>query len=210
VPDGQREIETVDGRPVGGPRHRRARRPSPWLRAALAGLGAVLACALVWHASAAAFTSTAQNTTDQFGAGAVTLGDDDGSGVLFSLAGIQPGDTGQKCITVTYGGSLPTAAVRMYVSSLAGTLGPYLTVTVEQGTGGSYATCTGFAVETGSTMTLSALAAGYTSYGTGFGAWAPTSAGQSRTYRIGWSVAADNNAAGRSAGLSLTWEAQNS
>jgi hypothetical protein len=177
---------------------------------ASAVLGMLLSAALVWGASDAAFKGSTQNGAGNWSAGTVVLGDDDSNGVMFNLSGIQPGDTGQRCITVTYTGTLPTAGARLYVGALTGTLGPYVTATVEQGTGGSFGSCAGFAMETTTTATLSSLAGTYTSFGTGFGTWAPTGSGQSRTYRISWNLAWDNNAANRTAGLTLTWEAQNS
>ncbi|HET9518703.1 MAG TPA: hypothetical protein VFO77_13355 [Actinoplanes sp.] len=162
---------------------------------------------LVWGSSSALFSGTTANPTSSWTAGTVSLSDDDSATAMFSVASIQPGDSGSKCITVTYTGNV-NANVRLY-ATLGGTgLGTYLDTTVEQGTGGSFASCTGFSSETSTTGTLAAFAAARTNYATGFGTWAPTANGQTRTYKIAWSVQSDNGAANKTATLALTWEAQ--
>jgi hypothetical protein len=170
-------------------------------------LGVLLSGALIWGTSEAAFRGTTA-AAGNWAAGTVVLGDDDGGAALFNVSGIRPGDTGTKCILVTYSGSVAPTGVRLYVQSLTGTLGPYLTVTLEQGTGGTSASCAGFAAEVSTSGTLAALAGARTNYGNGFGTWTPTGATPTKAYRISWSIAADNNAANRTAGATLRWEAQ--
>ena len=170
--------------------------------------GMLLSGALIWDATGAAFTSSTANPASNWTAGAVSISDDDGGAALFSATNIQPGDAGAKCILVTYTGNT-TAAVRLHVQSLTGTLGPYLNVVLEQGAGGSSASCASFAADTTApAVTMSALAAARPNWATGFGSWSPTAAGQTKAYRISWSIAADNNAANKTAGLTLVWEAQ--
>lgn len=193
---------------------RRAGRPgrrvaSRFQLIACAVAGVLLSGAIIWDASGSAFVASTPNPQNNWAAGTVAISDDDGGSALFSATGIQPGDTGSKCILVTYGGNTPTTGVRLWVQSLTGTLAPYLTVTLEQGTGGTYAGCGSFAAEvTAPGVTMSSLAAARTNWSTGFGTWAPTAAAQTKAYRISWSIAADNNAAGKTAGLTLRWEAQ--
>jgi hypothetical protein len=166
--------------------------------------GVLLSGMLVWTSSESAFGGNAQNPASSWTAGTVAINDDDGAAVLFNSSGLVPGDTGTKCITVNYTGSL-TANVKVFVSSLTGTLGPYLNMTLEQGNGGSFADCSGFVAETSVSATLSGLG---TTYGTGFGTWAPTGTGQSRTYRISWSLALDNNGANKTATATFTFQGQ--
>jgi hypothetical protein len=176
---------------------------------AVAGTLAVCAAGLVtWHASAAAFSSTTSNTGNGWSAATVSLTDDDSGAAIFAVTGAEPGDTGRNCITVTFTGTT-ASTVRAYASGLTGTLGPYLNLTVEQGTGGSFGNCTGFTAQASTTGTLASFASTYTGFTGGFGTWAPTAAGDVRTYRISWSLAANNVAAGKSAALAFTWEARN-
>jgi hypothetical protein len=169
--------------------------------------GVIFSGALVWAASGAAFSASTRNPNNNWAAATVAISDDDSSSVMFDLTGLVPGDSGQKCITVTYNGNINTA-VRMYASSPSGTLAPYINVTVEQGTGGSFADCTGFASEVNVSQTLSAFAGSYPNHASGFGNWNPNASGQTRTYRFTWSLAADNSAANKTTGVTFTWEAR--
>ena len=178
------------------------------VRVACVIAGMLLSGVVVWDSSGAAFSSQTGNPASNWAAGSVSIGDDDGGAAMFSASGLQPGDSGSKCIAVTYTGSA-AASVRVYAQALTGTLGAYLNVTLEQGVNGTFASCPPFAAEvTAPTVTMSSLAAARTNFGTGFGTWAPTGATQTKVYRVSWSLAADNAAASRSAGLTLRWEAQ--
>jgi hypothetical protein len=170
-------------------------------------VGSLASGAIVWSASNAAFTASTRNPGNTWAAAQVMISDDDTAEAMFDITDALPGDSGQNCITATYGG-VP-ATVRLYVApgGLTGTLGSYVNLTVEQGTGGSFGSCTGFSSETSTTGTMAAFAAARTSHATGFGTWAPTGA-ETRTYRVSWSLAADNAAANKAAGLTLTWEAK--
>lgn len=175
------------------------------LAAVLAGI--LLSGVLVWGASSAAFSGVTGNPADSWSAGSVTISDDDGGAALVTVSGLMPGDSGDKCITVTYTGNV-AAAVRLYATGVTGTLGTYLDATIEQGNGGSFGSCTSFVSELTSTSTLAAFTAARTSYATGFGTWAPTGAAQTRTYRIAWSMRGDNAAVGTSVSFTLNWTAQ--
>jgi hypothetical protein len=166
--------------------------------------GVLFSGLLVWTSSEAAFTTTTSNPANSWSAGTVNL-TDDSSSALFTAASLVPGDTDQKCILVTYSGSL-AAGVKVYVSSLTGTLGPYLTMTIEQGTGATSSSCTGFVPETSTTQKVSTLG---TDWATGFGTWAPTGVGTpTKAYRFTYAIDADNAAANRTAGITFTWQAQ--
>jgi hypothetical protein len=169
-------------------------------------LGVLTSGSLVYGASYSAFSSTAVNPPNQWSAGTVALTEDSGAGVLFNLTGVRPPTTGSKCITVTYNGNV-AAQVKVYASSTSGGLLPYLYLTVEQGTGGSYASCTGFS---GTTLwgpnTANNLTA--TTWATGLGTWSPNGSGQTRTYRFSWSLVDDEKAESTTANLTFAWEAQ--
>lgn len=192
--------------------------------AAAVPLGIVASGVLVWQSSYAAFTATTTNPGNSFSAGTVVLASNRApASAMFNVGGLAPGDTDDACITVTYNGSL-AADVRMYVkpgdltSVAPGSLAPYLTLSVEEGTGtdpscGDFVR-TGFAYNasgsSGTTNTLSAFATGSTAFGSGVGSFAATGSGQSRTYRVTYWTQDDNDAQGRNAGVRFTWEAQNS
>jgi hypothetical protein len=109
---------------------------------------------------------------------------------------------------VTYTGNL-AAQVKVYASSTSGGMLPYLNLTISQGTGGSYSSCTGFS---GSTLwgpnTVANLTAA--SWATGLGTWAPTGPGQTQTYKVSWSLVDDENAESTGANITLVREARNS
>jgi hypothetical protein len=171
--------------------------------------------AMVWHASYSAFSATTTNPTSNWAAGTVALSDDDSNTAMFNASNLKPGSTGSKCIAVTSTGSLPSA-VKLYGTSYATTsaLSTYLTVTVDEGTGGSFAGgCTGF---TASSQiyngTLAAFGTGKTNYSNGVGAWAPTgSASETKVYKITYTLSSTtpDSSQGGTAALGFTWETQN-
>ena len=114
-------------------------------KAALAlrwGTALVASSAMVFQASSAAFNATTSDGPNTWSAGTVAISDDDSATAMFTATNLKPLQTGTKCIQVTYDGSL-AAAVKLY-GAASGTLGTYLNLTVEEGTGGTFASCTGF------------------------------------------------------------------
>ncbi|MBT1546480.1 M73 family metallopeptidase [Curtobacterium aurantiacum] len=193
----------------------RAARLAAWIAipAALVASGVVVSTA-----SYAAFSSTTVNPTNNWTAGSVALSDDDNNTALFTANNLKPGSTGANCITVTSTGSLPST-VKLYGTNASTTkdLAGNMTMTVEQGTGGGFGSCSGFTpAATGGTLysgTLAAFGTASTNYATGVGTWAPTgTASESRVYRVTYTVSstAPNTVQGGTAALGLTWEAQNS
>lgn len=162
----------------------------------------------------AAFSASTANPVDQWAAGTVVLGDDDSGSALFSASGLLPGDTGSKCIKVSYSGSL-AATVKLYGGSLTGSLGPYIDLVVQEatviGNNGTFAGgCTGFAGTQIYSGTLSGFTAAASSYATGVGSFAPTGTGQYRVYRFDYTLNASAPSAqqGASAGATFTWESR--
>jgi hypothetical protein len=187
---------------------RRSRRAMAWRALAmLASLGFV--SVLVMTSSRAAFVDTTNNTSNQFQAGTVQLTDDDGGVTrLFNLTNMAPTVMRENCIRVDYTGSL-ASNVRLYGAS-TGSLGQYLDVTIDVGTGGSFDDCTGFT--SGSNLytgTLSDFAATRTSFTNGLQGWNGATNPSNRTYRIRVTLQDDNAAQGLSATADFTWEAQN-
>ncbi len=179
------------------------------------------AAALVWQSSYAAFSGTTRNSGNDRATGSVALTDDDAGSARFQVASMLPGATETKCITVTANASAP-GTVKAYmvnpVTSPAG-LERYVEVTVNAGTGGSFADCAGFTpFTTGNPVVadtpLSQLAMA-NSYANGVGGWPVTAGSQSRTYQITWTFDTSgltqtqvDQLQGSHTGIDLQWELQ--
>jgi hypothetical protein len=185
-------------------------RPRPRRRAitAVLTLGLVSCVGVGWHASYSAFARTAGNSGNGWSTGTVSLTDDmAGVAVFHNLAGLLPGSFGSTCILVTYTGNVATT-VELYTRNYAGTIGPYLNLTVQSGTGTSCATFG--AATTLFSGTLQALRTSATSFATGLpatGAWAPATSGTAKPYKFSYTLADDNVAQSATASLDLVWEA---
>lgn len=188
------------------------------LVAAAVPVGVLLSGMMVWQASYAAFTDTTDNAGNQWTAGTVTLTDNDSGAALFAVSGLTPGTTTQECIEVSYGGTV-AADVRVYGAYTGGTLATnplaeWLTLTVERQSGAvGCGTASGWTtVETGGT--LADFVSTRTSFATAAAGWAPAAqtppATVVETYRFTTVVQDTDAAQGDTAGVTLTWEAQNS
>jgi hypothetical protein len=172
----------------------------------------LLVGALVVVGSRAAFSATTDNASNSWTAGTVVLADDDTGSAMFNVTAMKPGASSVKCITVTYSGTLTPADIKLY-GTVAGTgLATYLTTTIEIGTGGSFASCTGFTP--GSTLynsTLASFGTTYTNWASGLANWSPASTPDSRTLRFTTTLPSgvSNAAQGLTASATFTWEAQN-
>lgn len=110
----------------------------------------------------AAFTAQTTNTGNSIDSGTVTINSNDTGLTLYTLANQGPGATNQRCIRVTYTGSLPST-VKLYRSAV--TNGSAFNLTIERGSGlsGGFPACTGFtSAGTVYTGTLGGLGADYT------------------------------------------------
>lgn len=185
-------------------------------------LTALIATGLVAVASGratfAAFSVTTQNTNDAYGAGTVTLADDDAGTLMWDVGNQEPTSPAvTRCVRVTYTGSL-SAAVRMYTTTPNSALDPYLNVIVEKGSmsvGTVFPNCTGFISEAtiAPAGTLQAFKTARTGWPSGIPAfpgsqtaWNP---GDSVVYRFTVQVQNVSGAQGLTGLMGLTWEAQN-
>jgi hypothetical protein len=208
------------------------------LRSVLAAVpvGLLLAGALVWQSTAAAFTATTDNSGNTWQAGSVALSDSDGGSALFDSTAdgaLQPGSTRSRCIRVDYTGDLP-ADIRLYVTtpvSGAVTLDPYLVMSVERGQDVAPATTVAADCSAGftatstptflwntksasdptsdQTRTMGALKAADHDYASGLLVGSAIPRNTSLTFRITYAVADDNNAQNTQSMATFTWEAQN-
>lgn len=164
-----------------------------------------------------AFSSSTTNPGNSFSAGTVDISDNDAGSAMYQLTNQKPGVATDRCIRVTYSGSLDSA-VKLY-SSAVGAGAQYVDLTVTPGTQGAAAfpSCAGFsasgpAIYTG---TLASFASSHSSWADGLTAPGPLAAAWSTNdevvYRFSVSLQDDNAAQGAVSGThSFTWEAQNS
>jgi hypothetical protein len=177
---------------------------------------------VVAQSSYSAYSATTVNPTSNWATGTVALTDDDANTAAFTAANLKPGATGSRCIVVSSTGTLPSA-VRLYGTGATTTkaLASNMTLSVTQGTGGSFGSCTGFTpLASGSSVysgTLADFASNATGFSSGVGSWAtagvPASgAAETRTYQLTYTVKADapDSTQGAAAAMGFTWEAQNS
>lgn len=197
------------------PPSRRLLRHSRWV---VWPVAFVVAGLVVAQGSYSAFSAKVSNAGNSFSVGTVALNDDDAGSALFSLTNLRPGSSGTQCITVTSTGTLPST-VKLYTSGASTTkaLASYVNLTITQGSGGSYGSCSGFVAQSsGSSLyagTLAALTGSATGFATGLGSWAPTGTGtESRTFQFGYVISSGtpDSAQGGTASVGFTWEAQNS
>ena len=179
-------------------------------------LSVLMVSFLVTAVSRAAFTDTTANSVNSLTAGTIDLIDDDSGSAMFSVADMVPGDTSQKCVTVTYQGTVANpAGIKVYSGGYvdSGNFDTYLNLTIEEGSGGSFASCVGFTLENTieSTGTLSDFDTTHTNYATGAGVWDPASTPVSKTYRITFELdgaTPDAEQAESVTALVFTWEVQ--
>lgn len=178
----------------------------------------VLAGLITGVGSWSAFSAKVANGPSSFSVGTVSLSDDDAGSALFSVSNLKPGSSGSQCIVVTSSGSL-ASTVKLYTTGASTTKGlaGYINLTITQGSGGSFGSCSGYsALASGSSVysgTLANLTSSATAFSSGLGTWAPTGAGnETRTFQFGYTVSSStpDSAQGGAASLGFTWEAQNS
>jgi hypothetical protein len=178
------------------------------------------AAALVWQSSYAAFSGTTRNSGNNWSTGTVALTDDDAGSARFQAGNLTPGATETRCIKVTATATVP-GIVKGYTLNAVPSpqkLEDHILVTVNEGTGGTFASCTGF-TSSGTlvnNVSLSALA-GANSYANGMGGWAVAAGTQTRTYEVTWKFDTTGMTQGEldalqgaQTGIDLQWELQSS
>ena len=192
---------------------------SPLLKAAAVPVALLASGALVLQGSSAAFSATTANPGNTWAAGQVTLTDDDGGTspttgtAMFTASKLKPGSTGTKCIVVTSTSDV-AAGLKVYSTGVTTTnaLSTHLNLTVEQGTGGTFGSCTGFtSASTAFTGTLAGFGTAATGFANGVGATALTGTPpETRSYRFTYTLdaAAPNTVQNGTAAATFVWEAQ--
>jgi hypothetical protein len=212
------EIIRDDQAPAPAPRPAKRRNRARKIIGTLIVVGIVGAVA--GFGSYSAFTSTTGNSGNSFAAGSVAVGDNDSGTAMLGISNGKPTDSDTSCILVTSTGTL-NSTVRLY-STVTGTLGTYLTLTVTRGTGATgFDNCTGFTADAtdylgsgNGVIYQGSLASFPASYATAIvdpkaatpETWTTS---ENHWYKFQISVDDNNAAQGLSGGASFTWEARN-
>jgi hypothetical protein len=168
-----------------------------------------------------AFSSLTSNSSS-YAAGTVYLTDNDLSARMLSLLLAKPAGTASSCIAVTYSGTL-NSSVRLYLSSLSGTIAPYLTLTVTRGTDSviSFPSCANFTADAtnyigaGNGVIYSGLLSAFpTTYAAGLvdptsGTPATWSTTNVHSYKFTVTLNNDPAAQATAGAADVTWEARN-
>ena len=186
-------------------------RKARYLSAAVAATAAVATSGtMVFTSSSAAFTASTANPGNTWTTGAApVLTDDDSSDtVMFNATNLGPGDTGQRCIAVTSTSTNPTRDLRFYTTRAdSNTLGTQLTITVERGTGGTFANCSGFS--SAATIVNTTLDQVPGTYAAATGTSVTVASGTATTvYRISYSLPSNLSStyASRTTQATFNWE----
>ena len=116
-----------------------------------------------------AFSATTTNAGNTITAGTVAIADNDAGAAMYSIANAKPGESVNKCIKVTYTGSVD-ADVHIYTTSTIGSLGQYVDLTITPGTQttSTFPSCTGFTPDSGGALYTGTLQ----NFGTAKGSYA--------------------------------------
>lgn len=155
-----------------------------------APLAVLVAGAMVWQGSQAAFTSSTRNSGNEWSTGSVVLTDDDLGSAMFQADNIVPGQTGEKCIVITSQSNVP-GEVRAYNQNMIASRGleDRIYFDLELGTGGTSNDCSTFVptVNEVPARPLSTIEAANHDYASGGAPWTTTGTpGESQTYRATW------------------------
>ncbi|WP_214417001.1 hypothetical protein [Sphaerisporangium fuscum] len=181
-------------------------------------IGLLLSGVLVWQASNASFIGTTTNPGNTWSVGTVNLTNDSGGVPMFQVTNMVPGNTGSHCIKVTSTASVPSA-VKLYANITAPPttdVSPYINLKIEEGTGGTFASCAAFNPTGGTAYngTLADFTANHTNFATGVGPWSLTGTPpEDLTYRFTWTfsnAAPPSTESGSTPTVNFVWEAQNS
>jgi hypothetical protein len=198
--------------------HRRGRRSLNALAVQLSALALafILVALLVVTSSRAAFVAQSDNATNQVSSATVQLTDNDNATAMFNaVTGLIPGQVIDRCIDVTYTGTVDPTAVRLSIAGAPpGTLGTYLDLQIDYApdTADAYGSCASFPATPTAAYngTLAAFATAHTGYANGVTTWDPAGGPDTRTFRFRISVQDNLVAAGLTTTFGFSWETRTS
>ena len=187
---------------------------------ALLGVGA--AGAIAAFGTFSAFSSTTDNPGNTIATGSVAISDNDGGvSKLIEISGAKPGTDYDRCIRVTYTGTLP-ADVKLSVPNTVGVLASDLELDVTPGTlpgtTTGFGDCTGFTADAGGNIfgsnaadTLATFRASHNDWTNGLahnpgGSWTQS---ESVVYRFRVNVQDDAPQGVATDAFTVKWEARN-
>jgi hypothetical protein len=185
------------------------------IQLAAVALSFILIALLVVTSSRAAFVAQNDNVTNQVTAAAIDLTDNDNATAMFAnVTGLMPNQNVDRCIDVTYTGTVDPTAVLLYANAApTGTLAPYLNLRIDIGTDTAdpFGTCTAF-TPSGNVYngTLSDFATNHAAYATGLSTWDPVGSPETRTFRFRVAVQDDAAAEGLTTTFGFSWETRTS
>ncbi len=170
-------------------------------RSFAAAVSVLLIATLVVNHSSTALRGDPASGTSALQAGTIELTDDDEGRSLFDLRDLSPARPVEQCVSVTYGGTILPVALQLRAKS-EGTLGEYLDVDIEEGTGGGFGSCAEFEPErTVYDGTVTGLVdEGWLDLGD------LVNTGESRDFRIALRVQDRAEALGQNTSLEFGWE----
>ncbi|WP_210440032.1 hypothetical protein [Nocardioides xinjiangensis] len=193
------------------------RRTTKVLAAATTPVALIGAAALIYTSSYAAFTGQTRNSGNQWSTGSVSLTDDDNGSARFQVKDMLPGATDTKCIKVTANASVPSTVKGYAVNPVTSPQGleNRIKVTIDSGTGGSFADCSGFVAGGPAHVTDVSLSqiAQVNTFEAGFGGWTVDPGVRDRTYRLtykfdttGMTQSEIDQLQGATTGIDMQWE----
>jgi hypothetical protein len=182
------------------------------MRAGAVAVGVAAVGVFAAQGSTAAFNASTDSKSSVVESGSVVLTNDASSTAMFNLGNLNGGQTVERCINVTYDGTLVSDIKLHGVTS--GELAPGLATTIEVGnaaTGGKGFSCAGFVPDAGAALFtggLDAFGKTHASYATGLAGFNGATQGTTKSYKV--TIKVSNLAAymGKSAAADFTWEAQ--
>lgn len=208
--------KVINSGPGSAPGRRRGRSLNALaLQLAAFALAFIVVALLVVTSSRAAFVAQNDNSTNQVTSAAIALSDNDSGTAMFAnVTGLMPGTDVDRCVDVTYTGTVDPTAVLLYITGApTGTLAPYLNLTIDLGadTVDAFGTCTAFVSSaTVYSGTLADFATSHAGYATGSATWDPTGSPETRTFRFRLAVQDNASAAGLTSTFGFSWETRTS
>jgi len=188
----------------------------------LTALTVVVVGSIVAFGTFSAFSSSTESTGNNFDAGTVAIGDNDAGSALYDVTNAKPGDATEKCIKVTYNGTLASDVKLYNPDAVDADVADYTDLVITSGTGNA-TDCTDFDDDASGanvyTGELGAFQAAHDSYANGLvdsplakSSW---DAGDTVTYKFQVELQDDNAAnsgtgTGHASGThKYVWEARN-
>lgn len=170
-------------------------------RSFAAAVAVLLLATLVVTRSGRALTSQAAISSSVVTSGTIEISDDDQGRSLFDLRDLTPVRPVERCIEVRYTGTILPVSLAVRAEA-AGTLAPYLDVTIEEGRGGDFESCEDFVA---SKRLYQGALTGFVDRG-----WVDLgdilNSGDHRSFRIQLSVQDRQEALGQQTSMELAWE----